>query len=32
VLLLLIGSFIGIRYIRRQAAEVDSDSPEAGQS
>jgi cytochrome c-type biogenesis protein CcmH len=32
VLLLLIGSFIGIRYIRRQAAEVDTDSPEAGQS
>jgi cytochrome c-type biogenesis protein CcmH len=32
VLLLLIGTFIGIRYIRRQAAEVDADSPEAGQS
>lgn len=32
VLLLLLGSFIGIRYIRRQSAEVDSDSPEAGQS
>jgi cytochrome c-type biogenesis protein CcmH len=32
VLLLLLGTFIGVRYIRRQAAEVDSDSPEAGQS
>jgi cytochrome c-type biogenesis protein CcmH len=32
VLLLLLGTFIGIRYIRRQSAEVDSDSPEAGQS
>jgi cytochrome c-type biogenesis protein CcmH len=32
VLLLLLGSFIGIRYIRRQAAEADADSPEAGQS
>ena len=32
VLLLLLGVFIGIRYIRRQAAEVDADSPEAGQS
>ena len=32
VLLLLLGAFIGIRYVRRQAAEVDSDSPEAGQS
>ena len=32
VLLLLIGAFIGIRYVRRQAAEVDADSPEAGQS
>jgi cytochrome c-type biogenesis protein CcmH len=32
VLLLLLGSFIGIRYIRRQSALADSDSPEAGQS
>ena len=32
VLLLLLGTFIGIRYIRRQSAEVDADSPEAGQS
>jgi cytochrome c-type biogenesis protein CcmH len=32
VLLLALGGFIGIRYVRRQAAEVDSDSPEAGQS
>jgi cytochrome c-type biogenesis protein CcmH len=32
VLLLLLGTFIGIRYIRRQSAEVDTDSPEAGQS
>jgi cytochrome c-type biogenesis protein CcmH len=32
VLLLLLGAFIGIRYVRRQAAEVDSDRPEAGQS
>jgi cytochrome c-type biogenesis protein CcmH len=32
VLLLLLGGFIGIRYIRRQAAEVDAESPEAGQS
>jgi cytochrome c-type biogenesis protein CcmH len=32
VLLLLLGGFIGIRYIRRQAAESDADSPEAGQS
>jgi cytochrome c-type biogenesis protein CcmH len=32
VLLLLLGGFIGIRYIRRQAAETDTDSPEAGQS
>jgi cytochrome c-type biogenesis protein CcmH len=30
VLLLLIGAFIGIRYVRRQAALADS--PEAGQS
>lgn len=32
VLLLALGGFIGIRYVRRQAAEVDSDSPEADQS
>ena len=32
VLLLLVGTFIGIRYVRRQAMEVDTDSPEAGQS
>lgn len=32
VLLLLLGGFIGIRYIRRQAAEADAESPEAGQS
>jgi cytochrome c-type biogenesis protein CcmH len=32
VLLLLLGGFIGIRYVRRQAALADADSPEAGQS
>jgi cytochrome c-type biogenesis protein CcmH len=32
VLLLLLGLFIGIRYIRKQAAEADAESPEAGQS
>ena len=32
VLLLLVGVFIGVRYVRRQAAEVDTDSQEAGQS
>jgi cytochrome c-type biogenesis protein CcmH len=32
VLLLLIGGFIGIRYVRRQAAVADAESPEAGQS
>ena len=32
VLLLLLGTFIGIRYIRRQSAEVETDRPEAGQS
>jgi cytochrome c-type biogenesis protein CcmH len=32
VLLLLIGAFIGIRYVRRQAALADTDSPEADQS
>lgn len=32
VLLLLVGSFIGIRYVRRQAAVTDADGPEADQS
>jgi cytochrome c-type biogenesis protein CcmH len=32
VLLLFVGGFIGIRYVRRQAALADEDSPEAGQS
>ena len=33
VLFLLIGGFIGIRFIRRQAADADDqESPEAGQS
>ena len=32
VLLLLLGGFIGIRYIRKQAAVADAESPEAGQS
>lgn len=32
VLLLLLGGFIGIRYVRRQAAVADAESPEAGQS
>jgi cytochrome c-type biogenesis protein CcmH len=32
VLLLLIGTFVGIRVIRKQAAQVDDESPEAGQS
>jgi cytochrome c-type biogenesis protein CcmH len=32
VLLLLVGSFIGIRYVRRQAAVADADGPEADQS
>jgi cytochrome c-type biogenesis protein CcmH len=32
VLLLLLGTFIGIRIIRKQAASVDDESPEAGQS
>jgi cytochrome c-type biogenesis protein CcmH len=32
VLLLVLGTFIGIRYVRRQAALADTDSPEAGQS
>ncbi len=32
VLLLLVGSFIGIRYVRRQAALADADGPEADQS
>jgi cytochrome c-type biogenesis protein CcmH len=29
-LLLLLGTFLGLRYIRRQAAEADAESPEAG--
>jgi cytochrome c-type biogenesis protein CcmH len=32
VLLLLLGTFVGIRIIRKQAASVDDESPEAGQS
>jgi cytochrome c-type biogenesis protein CcmH len=32
VLLLLLGAFIGIRYVRQQAALADADRPEAGQS
>ena len=32
VLLLLIGTFVGIRVIRKQAAQVNDESPEAGQS
>ena len=36
VIMLLVGAFIVIRYIRRQAAEADADTespgPEAGQS
>jgi cytochrome c-type biogenesis protein CcmH len=32
VLLLLLGTFIGIRIIRKQAASVDDESPEAGKS
>jgi cytochrome c-type biogenesis protein CcmH len=31
VLLLLLGTFIGVRYIRKQAAENATDRPEAGQ-
>ena len=32
VLLLLLGTFVGIRIIRKQAAQADTDGPEAGQS
>ena len=32
VLLLLLGTFLGLRFIRKQAAQVNDDSPEAGQS
>jgi cytochrome c-type biogenesis protein CcmH len=32
VLLLLLGTFVGIRVIRKQAAQVNEDGPEAGQS
>jgi cytochrome c-type biogenesis protein CcmH len=32
VLLLLLGTFIGLRFIRKQAAQVNEDGPEAGQS
>jgi cytochrome c-type biogenesis protein CcmH len=32
VLLLLLGTFVGIRIIRKQAASVDDEGPEAGQS
>jgi cytochrome c-type biogenesis protein CcmH len=32
VLLLLLGTFVGIRYIRAQAAKTDEEGPEAGQS
>jgi cytochrome c-type biogenesis protein CcmH len=32
VLLLLLGTFIGLRIIRKQAAQADTDGPEAGQS
>jgi cytochrome c-type biogenesis protein CcmH len=32
VLLLLLGTFVGIRYIRKQAAQADDEGPEAGQS
>lgn len=32
VLLLLLGTFVGIRIIRKQAAQVNDDSPEAGKS
>ena len=31
VLLLLLGSFLGLRYIRKQAAQADDEGPEAGQ-
>jgi cytochrome c-type biogenesis protein CcmH len=32
VLLLLLGTFLGLRFIRKQAAQVNDDSPEAGKS
>ena len=32
VLLLLLGTFVGLRIIRKQAAQADTDGPEAGQS
>jgi cytochrome c-type biogenesis protein CcmH len=32
VLLLLLGTIVGIRFIRKHAAQTDADSPEAGQS
>ena len=32
VLLLLLGTFLGLRFIRKHAAQADADSPEAGQS
>jgi cytochrome c-type biogenesis protein CcmH len=32
VLLLLLGTFLGLRFIRKQAAQADEDRPEAGQS
>jgi cytochrome c-type biogenesis protein CcmH len=32
VLLLLLGTFLGLRYIRKQAAQADDEGPEAGQS
>jgi len=31
-LLLLLGTIVGIRFIRKHAAQTDADSPEAGQS
>jgi cytochrome c-type biogenesis protein CcmH len=32
VLLLLLGTFLGLRFIRKQAAQADDGGPEAGQS
>ena len=32
VLFLLLGGYIGVRYIRKQAAEADVETPEAGPS
>ena len=32
VLLLLLGTFVGLRFIRKQAAQAEADGPEAGQS